>query len=112
MTLDPIILRNKDVIEKAYEHIDIMMNLQHSKNFKMSYVLFILFVGSVFLILQYKTDLKDKFFMKKKNINEVHNLQNEITDSNENKKEYIETESNDSNNVNEINDDDLSDFEY
>lgn len=91
--IDPILLQNKEVIEKVYEHINIMSAITKQNNNK------VLLYSLTILLISYLC-----FVNKEKIVNSIDIENFKI------KKEFKE------NNLNKIededNEDDLSDFEY
>lgn len=91
--IDPILLQNKEVIEKVYEHINIMSAITKQNNNK------VLLYSLTILLISYLC-----FVNKEKIVNSIDIENFKI------KKEFKE---NDLNKIeDEDNEDDLSDFEY
>lgn len=97
--IDPFLLQNKEIIERAYEHINLMTNINNQNNNKL-FIYSILFLSLISFYILNKE--KIEIFIKKKKITNQQNIE---------KKEVVKKLSTDDNN-NDINEDELSDFEY
>lgn len=99
--IDPILLQNKDVIDKVYEHINLITTMNQKNNNKM-------FLYFIFIVL-----ISSCYFLNKKKINNL------ITKLNYNYKKKInviketnQIEEQEENADEELSDEELSDFEY
>lgn len=92
--IDPILMQNREIIEKAYEHINIMTNSNFSSyantNKIMFGSLFIIFLSYIYMnknkieCLLKDFDNDNTFKMKKKNENEfIHEEQVVLNDADE-----------------------------
>ena len=106
--IDPFLLQNKEIIERAYEHIDLMTKINNQSNNKiLFYLILIMSLISLYILNKEKIELFIKNFKLNNTIKKKNNIVNE---PNIEKIEDI-TQSSENNDEN-INEDDLSDFEY